>query len=176
MEEPNINYDLIFNNFSQKIKDMRVGSIKRSGIKKIAKPVLLLALIKGIEDGVFKHNSFEYEKLASIYEAVFKKYADISKQTEYTPLYYPFFHLHTSDFWNLCLKTPHSDRFPSTISVGWIRNNVEYAYIDPKLWDMLQHKVYRNRLAEFIVDEKIKAATARSHTFLRLFLNWLVAI
>lgn len=47
---------------------MRVGSIKRSGIKKIAKPVLLLALIKGIEDGVFKHNSFEYEKLACIYE------------------------------------------------------------------------------------------------------------
>lgn len=90
MEEPSINYDLTFRNFSQKIKDMRVGSIKRTGIKKIAKPVLLLALIKGIEDGVFKHNCFGYEELASIYETVFKKYADISKQTEYTPLNYPF--------------------------------------------------------------------------------------
>ena len=48
MEEPSINYGLIFNNFSQKIKDMRDGSIKQTGIKKIAKPVLLLALIKGI--------------------------------------------------------------------------------------------------------------------------------
>lgn len=98
MEEPSINYDLTFRSFSQKIKDMRVGSIKRSGIKKIAKPVLLLALIKGIEDGVFRQNRFEYEELAKIYEAVFRKYAEIAKQTEYTPLYYPFYHLHTSDF------------------------------------------------------------------------------
>lgn len=176
MEEPSINYDLTFRDFSQKIKDMRVGSIKRTGIKKIAKPVLLLALIKGIEDGVFKHNCFGYEELASIYETVFKKYADISKQTEYTPLNYPFFHLRTSDFWNLCLKNSHSDRIATTASIGWIRNNVEYAYIDPMLWDMLQQKAYRNRLAEFIVEEKIKTATARSRSILKVFLNWLVAI
>lgn len=67
MEESSINYDLTFRSFSQKIKDMRMGSIKRSGIKKIAKPVLLLALIKGIEDGVFRQNRFEYEELAKIY-------------------------------------------------------------------------------------------------------------
>ena len=176
MEEPSINYDLTFRSFSQKIKDMRMGSIKRSGIKKIAKPVLLLALIKGIEDGVFRQNRFEYEELAKIYEAVFRKYAKIAKQTEYTPLYYPFYHLQTSDFWNLCLKSQHSERSYSTPSVGWIRNNVEYAYIDPMLWDMLQQKAYRNRLAQFIVEEKIKTATARSRSILRMLLNWLVAI
>lgn len=176
MEESSINYDLTFRSFSQKIKDMRVGSIKRSGIKKIAKPVLLLALIKGIEDGVFRQNRFEYEELAKIYEAVFRKYAEIAKQTEYTPLYYPFYHLHTSDFWNLCLKSQHSERSCSTPSVGWIRNNVEYAYIDPMLWDMLQQKYYRNRLAQFIVEEKINTATARSRSILRMLLNWLVAV
>ena len=69
-----------------------------------------------------------------------------------------------------------SDRIATTASIGWIRNNVEYAYIDPMLWDMLQQKAYRNRLAEFIVEEKIKTATARSRSILKVFLNWLVAI
>ena len=48
MEEPSINYGLIFKNFSQKIKDMRVGSIKRSGIKKIAKPVCYVPSIQRV--------------------------------------------------------------------------------------------------------------------------------
>ena len=176
MEEPSINYDLTFISFSRKIKSMRVGSIKRSGIKKIAKPVLLLAVIKGIEDGVFTQNCFEYEQLARIYEEVFRKYAEIAKQTEYTPLYYPFYHLQTSDFWNLSLKNPHSARSCSTPSPGWLRNNVEYAYINPMLWDMLQQKDYRNRLAQCIVEEKINTATARSRSIMRMLLNWLVAI
>ena len=176
MNEQNINYDIVFDGFCQKIKEMAVGSIKNTGIKKIAKPVLLLAVIKGIEEGVFRYNYFEYEQLAKIYDEVFKKYVDIAKQTEHTPAYYPFYHLKSSDFWHLSPLSPHSERKTLTASAKWIRNNVEYAYINPLLWEMLQQNEYRNRLAEFIVEEKIKMATANSRSLLRLFLGWLVAI
>lgn len=93
MNKPYFNYDIAYDVYTKQIKKMAVGSIKRTGIKKIAKPVLLLAVIKGIEDGVFKRNRFEYEQLAEIYEAVFKKYAEIAKQSEYTLPCYPFYHM-----------------------------------------------------------------------------------
>lgn len=46
MESSNIDYEIAFDSFKNKIKEMAVGSIKRTGIKKIAKPVLLLTIIK----------------------------------------------------------------------------------------------------------------------------------
>ena len=73
MKDSIINYEIAFANFTQKIKKMTVGNIKKTGIKKIAKPVLLLAIIKGIENGTFKQNCFEYEQLDMIYEDIFKK-------------------------------------------------------------------------------------------------------
>ena len=73
MESSNIDYEIAFDSFKNKIKEMSVGSIKRTGIKKIAKPVLLLTIIKGIEDGIFKQNYFEYETLEKIYKSIYYK-------------------------------------------------------------------------------------------------------
>lgn len=176
MESSNIDYEIAFDSFKNKIKEMAVGSIKRTGIKKIAKPVLILTIIKGIEDGIFKQNYFEYEILEKIYKSIFDKYANIAKQSEYTQLYYPFYHLQSSGFWHLNYISPNSKRNPLTTSAAWVRNNVEYAYINPILWEILQHKEFRNRLAEFIVEERIKTATANCRSMLHMFLNWLVAI
>ena len=75
MESSNIDYEIAFDSFKNKIKEMSVGCIKRTGIKKIAKPVLILTIIKGIEDGIFKQNYFEYEILEKIYKSIFDKYA-----------------------------------------------------------------------------------------------------
>lgn len=114
--------------------------------------------------------------LKKIYKSIFNKYTDIAKQSEYTQLYYPFYHLQSSGFWHLNYISPNSKRNPLTTSAAWVRNNVEYAYINPILWEILQHKEFRNRLAEFIVEERIKTATANSRSMLHMFLNWLVAI
>lgn len=176
MNEPYFNYDIAYDVYTKQIKKMAVGSIKRTGIKKIAKPVLLLAVIKGIEDGVFKQNRFEYEQLAEIYETVFKKYAEIAKQSEYTLPCYPFYHMQTSDFWNLSILTPHSETKTVSPSITWLKNNIEYAYLDHAFWDMLQQSEYRKRVAEFIVNTKIKTATANSRSLLRMFLGWLLAV
>ena len=44
------------------------------------------------------------------------------------------------------------------------------------VWDMLQQSEYRKRVAEFIVETKIKTATANSRSLLRMFLGWLLAV
>ena len=61
------NYESAFDFYTKKIKDMKQGSIKRSGIKKIAKPVLILSIIRGIENGTFRYNRFIFEDLERIY-------------------------------------------------------------------------------------------------------------
>lgn len=176
MGNPSIDYEIAYRNYTQQIKSMKVGHIGRTGIKKIAKPVLLLALIKGIESGVFTVNRIEYEAIAEIYENVFRQYASMAKQSEYTPPFHPFYHLHTSQFWHLNPLSPHAAVSTSSASAAWLHNNVEYAYVDTNLWELLLQKHYRRLLAEFIVENNIKTATASSRTILRMFLNWLVAI
>ena len=171
-----VNYDIAYKAFTNQVKRMTVGSIRRTGIKKIAKAVMLLAVIKGIEDGTIRNNRIEYEPIAEIYNAVFMKYANEARQDEFTLPYYPFYHLQSSDFWNLCFLSPNSISKPSTPSAAWLRNNVEYAYLDPRLWAMLQRQEYRRRFAEFIVKEKIMTATSGCRSILRTFLGWLIAI
>ena len=167
---------MAFNSYARIIKAMKTGNISRTGIKKIAKPVLLLSVIRGIEAGIFKRNYIEYDKIAIIYDLVFKQYESLAKQSEHTPPYYPFYYLKTDQLWHLNPRTPNSVLESNSPSTAWIRNNVEYAYLDSALWEMLQHSEYRRRMAEFIVEEKIKTATAGSHNMLRTFLTWLVAM
>ena len=54
MNKPYFNYDIAYDVYTKQIKKMAVGSIKRTGIKKIAKPVLLLAVIKGYRGWSFQ--------------------------------------------------------------------------------------------------------------------------
>lgn len=171
-----VNYDIAYKTFTSQIKRMAVGSIRRTGIKKIAKAVMLLAVIKGIEDGTVRNNRIEYETIAEIYDIVFRQYANVARQDEYTHSYYPFYHLQSSGFWNLRFLSPNSIRKPSTPSAAWLRNNIEYAYLDPQLWAMLQRQEYRRRIAEYIVNEKVMTATSNCRSILRTFLGWLIAI
>lgn len=84
--------------------------------------------------------------------------------------------MQTSDFWNLSILTPHSETKTVSPSIAWLNNNIEYAYLDHAFWDMLQRSEYRKRVAEFIVETKIKTATANSRSLLRMFLGWLLAV
>ena len=58
----------------------------------------------------------------------------------------------------------------------WILCIFEVANMYKLMQDMLQQKHYRRLLAEFIVDNNIKTATASNRNLLRMFINWLVAI
>lgn len=174
MDDTVINYDLAYQLYTKQIKRMAVGSIKRTGIKKTAKPMMLLAVIKGIEKGVIKNNRIEYAQIEPLYKVIFEQYEDMARQTERTPAYYPFYHLHTSSFWHLSLLSAHSMASTSSPSEAWVRNNVAYAYLDTCLWNLLQREEYRQRLTRYIIEEKM-----RQHSLphiLHTFIGWLVAI
>lgn len=85
------NYESAFDFYTKKIKDMKQGSIRRSGIKKIAKPVLILSIIRGIENGTFRYNRFLFEDLENIYNNIFEQYAIIAKQSEKTNIAHPLY-------------------------------------------------------------------------------------
>ena len=169
------NYESAFDFYTKKIKDMKQGNIKRSGIKKIAKPVLILSIIRGIENGTFRYNRFLFEDLEDIYNSIFKQYAIIAKQSEKTNIAYPLYYLQTDELWHLNFHN-HSETKTASPSTAWVRKNVEYAYIDEELWLLLHNPDYRLRMKNFIIETKIKNVKGNHSLLIKQFVGWLLAI
>lgn len=170
------NYDTAYDFYTNGIKKMKQGNIKRTGIKKIAKPVLLLSIIKGIENEKFRYNKFLFDDVEEIYNNIFKQYSAIAKQQdENTCLSYPFYYLQSDEFWHLKFYE-HSEIKTNSPSTAWIKRNVEYAYIDEELWIMLHNNDYRLRLKNFIINEKIKNNGKHIPLLMKQFVGWLMAI
>ena len=169
------NYESAFDFYTKKIKDMKQGSIKRSGIKKIAKSVLILSIIRGIENGTFRYNRFIFEDLERIYNDIFEQYTIIAQQSEKTNLTYPLYYLQTDVFWHLNFYNDSETRTASP-STAWVRKNVEYAYIDEELWLLLHNSDYRLRIKNFIIETKIRSIKENHSPLIKHFIGWLLAI
>lgn len=149
------NYDAALAYYEDKIDHMRQGSVgRRDGVRIIAKPVLILSMVKGIRDGLFKYNRFDYDKLNGIYETLFRKYFFQGRQNNLTPLCYPFYYLQTDEFWHLSWKE-HGECKTNSPSRAWLGRNMDYAYVDEELWFLLNNDEYSNRLKDYIVRHKI---------------------
>ena len=146
------NYEQCFAYYMFRIMDIRQAKIYGEVI--VAKPVLMLALIDGIDEGVFTANSFainewleaRYLKLMLEYtrQSQFAKPADISN---------PFWHLSTDGFWHLQLRT--KEEITTTPSKAWLKENVIYANFNDDLWVLLQNKEWSTRLRDYIVEHKL---------------------
>lgn len=150
-------YEAAYTYYCDRIDHMRRGSTKTRGVKIIAKPMLILAIIKGIDDGRFTSNRFAYDDVDGIYTALFRKHFMEARQDNLTPLCHPFYYLQSDDFWHFSWHPGASVKTDSP-SVAWLRRNCEHAYIDTELWLLLQMREYRQRLAEYILDTQVKAA------------------
>lgn len=114
-----------------------------NGKSNIAKPVLLLAIIDLIDEGYIIGNQIRYdEKLASTYNRIFKCYSDVV-----TLVQYPFYYMRNDNFYSIKGKTEKK-----TPSGKYIRDNIEYAYLDNGLWDLLQDPATRNEFRDLIVN------------------------
>lgn len=170
------NYEAALSFYTKQIDGMRQGYIKRTGIKKIAKPALLLAIIRGVESGALKYNRFCYADIENIYDSVFERYLEsANQQGEKTPLYNPFYYLHTDGFWHHSML-PHSETLTDSPSRAWINRNVEYAYVDEELWLLLCNREYRQRLKDFVINSKILPRHTKLLASLKAFAGWLLAI
>lgn len=145
-------YSRCFAYYTERIMSIRQAKIQGEVI--VAKPVLMLALIDGIDLGIFTNNRFVLnEWLEEHYMKLMFKYTRQSQFDKPTEINNPFWHLSNDGFWHLQLKTKGEMR--TTPSKAWLKENVSYASFDDDLWMLLQSKEWRTRLRDYIVEHKL---------------------
>lgn len=145
-------YEQCFANYTKQIINIRQAKIRGEVI--LAKPVLILAIIDGIESEVFTKNQFPLiDWLEKKYMWLMQKYMRNSQFDKPTDISNPYWHLQSDGFWHLELvEKPQDGVSPSK---AWLKKNVEYAYFDDSLWILLQNKVWRTKLRDYIIEHKL---------------------
>lgn len=147
------NYEQCYKHYTRQIINIRQAKIQGETI--VAKPVLLLALIDGIEEGVFIENRITLNDwLVKRYGTLMRKYTRDSIFDGFASINNPFWHLETDGFWHLYFQ---GERFKKgqTPSTAWLKENVGFAYFDEALWILLQNKVWRMQLRDYIIEHKL---------------------
>ena len=141
-----------FVHYTDRIINLRQAKIRGEVI--VAKPILMLALIDGVDSGVFTNNRFALnEWLEASYLKLMLEYTCHSKFAKPSDISNPFWHLSTDGFWHLQLRT--KEEISTTPSKAWLKENVIYANFDDDLWVLLQNKEWRTRFRDFIVEHKL---------------------
>lgn len=117
-----------------------------------AKPILLLSIVSLAEQNVIVENRILYnDSLLEEYSFLFAKYSSDKK----TPMYKPFVFMAAEPFYHLKWKSTQN-RLPNDASKRFVRENIEYAYLDNALWDLLQDEETRNFLKDSIINHYMK--------------------
>ena len=146
------NYDEAFKFYCGLIDKMLQGTNRNNHTRIIAKPALILSIIKLIENGKLV-NQFTYEEIAPIYQGVFGKYFLRAQQENLTPLFYPYYFLKSDKFRHLAWT--NAEVKTESPSKAWLDRNTQYAYIDQELWILLSHPTYRNKFKKYIIEKKV---------------------
>ena len=117
------------------------------GKSNVAKPVLVLATINLIEKGEIIGNKIEFnENLINEYNRLITSYNEVN-----TLCQYPFYYLRNDGFYHIKGTT---DR--RTPSAKYIRENIDYAYLDDGLWELLQDASVREEFRAAIINHYLK--------------------
>ena len=140
----------IFKDYSKKIRNMRQATIKGNVI--LAKPMLLLSVINGIDEGIIKNNRiFLGDWLVNRYNTLMRTYNNTPSITEISM---PFWYLKSDGFWHIQFHDQQREVVYKP-SVKFLNDNVEYAYLDNELWILLQTPKWRTKLRDFILEYKL---------------------
>ncbi len=146
-------YEQCFGHYTKRMMNIRQAKIHGEVI--LAKPVLLLALIDGIDKGVFVSNRFTInEWLEERYLSLMIQYTKESQFDTPAGIEKPFWHLESDGFWHLLSNEERSGK-SKTPSKLWLKEHVEYARFDDELWILLQHQEWRTRLRDYIIEHKL---------------------
>ena len=127
-----------------RIAFLSVKQKSTNGVTNAAKPALVIAVIEAIAAGEVKNNQIRFQDIEVRYISTLEKW-----QPEKTPLKYPFYHLEGDGFWHLKWKGEQPTKRISP-SAKFLRENIDYAYFDNALWDLLQDEVSRKGYVEAI--------------------------
>lgn len=131
------------------------SSKKIKGETIIAKPVLIVAIIDCIDANVFRNNQFALNDwIEERYKKLMVRFTKNSQFEGTTGTEKPFWHLETDGFWHLNYQGEQI-RKKHTPSKTWLKANVEFAYFDEALWILLQNRVWRMQLRDYIIGHKL---------------------
>ena len=146
-------YEQCYQHYTKRIMNIRQAKIHGETI--VAKPVLMVAIIDGIEANVFRNNQFVVNDwLEGRYRMLMQRFAKDSQFDDKTGIEKPFWHLETDGFWHLNYQGERLSK-GRTPSKAWLKENVEYAYFDEDLWILLQNNVWRTKLRDYIIEHKL---------------------
>lgn len=147
------NYEQCYQHYTKRIMNIRQAKIHGETI--VAKPVLMVAIIDGIEANVFRNNQFAINDwLEGRYNMLMSQYAKDSQFDDKTGIEKPFWHLETDGFWHLNYQGERLSK-GHTPSKVWLKDNVDFAYFDESLWILMQNKVWRTKLRDYIIEHKL---------------------
>lgn len=136
--------DMMYTFYENTILSITRGN--HNGVPINAKPIYFITLIDLIGKGEIQNNKiFLSSELQKAFVATSKHFQpDLMP----TPLFKPFYYSSSEIFYHLQVKKPLKTKGLSNM---YIRENVEYAYLDNALWDLLQNANNRFRLRLAIV-------------------------
>lgn len=139
-------------NYSKRIMNIRQAKIRGEVI--VAKPVLLLSIIDGIDKSAIIRNEIHLtEWLEERYVLLMQQYMHKSQFEKPTDISNPFWHLQSDGFWHL--QYGEKPKEGVTPSKCWLKENISFAYLDDDLWLLLQNKIWRIKLRDYLVEHKL---------------------
>lgn len=144
------NYEECCGYYTGTISNLRQN--KLHGIVNIAKPVLLLAVMQLVDEGWLRNNRIILtSELEDRYAGLYNRY---EPDKAATPVYYPFYHLHSDGFWHIRWIGGEKPPVIST-SRKFIVDHIDHVCLDDDLWILLLHQDFRLRLMDFIINRKL---------------------
>ena len=134
-----------------RIAFLSVKQKSTNGVTNAAKPALVIAVIEAIAAGEIKNNQIRFQDIEARYISTLEKW-----QPEKTPLKYPFYHMEGDGFWHLKWNGEQPTKRISP-SAKFLRENIDYAYFDNALWDLLQEEATRQFFEKQIINYFLSA-------------------
>lgn len=155
-ERPDFDVYKDLEGYEKEFANMSVSTVK--GKKLPHKAVLLLGIMKLVEDGTLTENRIELDKvIANAFSYCWKKYFGDVKLPS---IWIPFWYLKSESFWHF--KPNGNDdllrgllQFAGHPSVGQMRPVIKYAYLDKALFDYMENEYCRGKLSEILLHSYI---------------------
>ncbi len=142
--------------YEQEFSNLSVGVVK--GKKLPHKAILLLAIIKLIEDGVITQNRIELDNITA--DAFASRWHYYFGEIKLPSVWTPFWYLKSESFWHFMPKQNDGVleeliKFAGHPSIGQMRPVIKYAYLDKALFDCLTENESRIKLKYMLENEYV---------------------
>ena len=130
------------------------------GVYSNAKPIYVLSLIDAIDEGCIIGNkiTFDNEELVRLYSYNYNNpehKEDMLRKSNMktTAFYMPFFHLNAEPYYHIkWLDGTEIPKQALSPSAKFLREHVDYAYLDDGLWELLQDADTRQEFRQAIIN------------------------